>query len=342
MRTALDRSRPLGGARLVPHCVPELLAGVLIGLAVGAVGAPALASAGAYDAHSMIYTCCTKGGHAARIMDAAKHAGARRVRLDVELHGITAGDGRYAFSRFDHLRELARDRSLELVPTVGGTPERLRTCPDPRCPARDAYAYARVVEPLILRAPEIRYWELWNEPDQAWGYRGTPRDYGRMLLQFHRVVRRAGARVVFGGAVGNKPWVRAVFTEVPAARRSFEVANFHIRAWAAQARGIARRWDRFFRRLTGRALPLWVTESGYPSVDRFQFDPAYVGGLQAQARYLRVMLPLLRAGGVDRVFVTLRDMPAFGSASMFAWEGVVTGSLQPKPALEVVRRLNAR
>jgi hypothetical protein len=82
-----------------------------------------------------------------------------------------------------------------------------------------------------------------------------------------------------------------------------------------------------------------VTEHGYPADTKFQWDPDYVGGAQAQARYLAASLPrLLKLA--QRVFVTLRD----SRGGPWASEGLLTGTVMdpPQPDPVVVRRPAAR
>ena len=92
--------------------------------------------------------------------------------------------------------------------------------------------------------------------------------------------------------------------------------------------------------------PLWVTEHGYPGATRYQRDPHFQGGEQAQARYLRHPLPTLLRAGAQQVFLTLRDGTAaeFGN-SKFASKGVLShASDEPYPVRRkrsfwLVRRL---
>ena len=87
-----------------------------------------------------------------------------------------------------------------------------------------------------------------------------------------------------------------------------------------------------------------MTEAGYPSDDRFQYDERYRGGEAAQARYLRDALPAMARAGVEHIFVTTRDTWAseFGLESPFASEGIVSlaqdepYSVRRKPAFDVV------
>jgi hypothetical protein len=79
-------------------------------------------------------------------------------------------------------------------------------------------------------------------------------------------------------------------------------------------RGAASRTRAFYRRV-GFDGPLWVTETGYPSLPEHQWDPAMKGGEADQARWMGRGPRSLLAGGADVVFVAFRDSPEFGPQS---------------------------
>ena len=68
-----------------------------------------------------------------------------------------------------------------------GTPWWLADCPSDvaaldfyKCPVSDPAAYARVAGEIAAHARGvIDDWEIRNEPDGPWAYRGTARDYAR-------------------------------------------------------------------------------------------------------------------------------------------------------------------
>ena len=78
----------------------------------------------------------------------------------------------------------------------------------------------------------------------------------------------------------------------------------------------------------------WVTETGYPSDQWFQWDPEYTGinpptAQFQQARYLHAAIRTLLRSGARRVFVTLRDLD--GPWGIFSSEGLLNW---PVPTLK--------
>jgi hypothetical protein len=79
--------------------------------------------------------------------------------------------------------------------------------------------------------------------------------------------------------------------------------------------------------------PLWVTETGYPANRAVQSEPGYETGPSAQARWLTTAIPAMLASGVEKVFVTERDL----SHGEYASEGVLQAP-NPLPASPPIRR----
>jgi hypothetical protein len=288
---------------------------------------PQRGSSSSVQSHSMIHTCCTPDEDRATLMAAAKESGAEIVRLDVEVHGIvypSRSGYHYDFSKLDEIVALGRRHGIRILGILSGTPAGMTACPAGtasetswRCAPADPEEYARHVVAIMEHAGAGVYaWEFWNEPDERYMYIGSPEAYGRSLGAIHR--RSAGRfRITTGGIAdlrGGLPFLRHAID----AGARFDIGNVHLRG--TDLRRQAQRAARFFG-----DLPLWVTEHGYPSHPE----------AKDQVRHLRTSLPALRAGGVDEVFVTLRDIDEFGPDSPFASEGIMG-----KPAWDLVVSIN--
>jgi Glycosyl hydrolase catalytic core len=316
-----------------------------------------------YSAHSMVNTCCTPYAQKARLFAEAKDMGAAYIRLDVVLDSIfdvwNAPATERNWAGVDEVAALSRRYRLPVLAVMRATPARISACPERRpdghhrCAPRDPRQFGRYVRAVIERAPDVfRAIEVWNEPDGAWAFDGTPAQYAEMLSATYRAVKRRfrNVPVLIGGAMDldGRHWYRRALDAI---RRgpAFDIANVHVRGRVATVGATVRRWLRFFRR-HGHLGPLWVTEAGYPSDQQFQSDPAYLGGERGQARYLRDALPAMVRAGAEQVFVTLRDSwsTEFGPATPFGSEGVLTMdehepySVRRKPAFGVIRRLACR
>jgi hypothetical protein len=330
-----------------------LIVAIACGLCAGG------AEAAPYSAHSMVHSCCTPFAQKERMFAEAKAMGARYIRLDVSPDDIfdvwTAAAPEPRWDGVDDIVRLARRYRLPVLAVMNGTPAHISTCKErwpeghARCATTDPARFGEYVARVVGRAPDVfRTIEVWNEPDGAWSFDGTPEQYADMLSATYAAVeqRFPGVTVLIGGAMS--PRSHGWYARVLATGASFDVANVHVRGRAAALGPAVRRWRRFFRR-HGHPGPLWVTETGYPSDVGAQGDARYHGGEPAQARYLRAALPALVRAGAEQVFVTMRDgwRSEYGADSPFASEGVLQMAEQEpfatrrKPAFAVVRRLAA-
>ncbi len=290
-----------------------------------------------YAAHSMVYLDTPSAFKRAMFREAAD-SGASTIRLDIALSGIW-GSGTADWRAVDELVALSREFGLRISAVVLAQPHFVARCADPAddahrhlCPPggdSGFWLYGQMLEQLARRTRGvIDLFEIVNEPDGAWAFRGTAADYARMLSVGHDAIKRAApeARVLLGGVMSldSRPFLEAVFaTPGFDAADKFDIANVHVRGPLGSLPGTVRAWREFFARHGAGDRPLWVTEFGYPADPAFQYDPAFRGGEPSQAAYLRAGLPALLGAGAAKVFVTLRDLDWPGP---FASEGIVAGA----------------
>jgi hypothetical protein len=316
-----------------------LAAACLLFVAVCAPAHAALRRDTPYGVHSMVYANAPSSFKDAMFREAAA-VGASSVRVDVSVGAIATPERNW--SSLDEYVTLARRYRVQVVGVLLGTPWWLARCPPStpdysKCPVSDARAYARLLGEIAARSRGvIDDWEIRNEPDGAWAYLGTAKDYGRELRAAAAAIHQANprARVLMGGVMtlDSRRWLATVLES--GAASAIDVANVHVRGPVASLERIMRRWRAFFTR-HGVHAPLWVTEHGYPSDSRYQSDRAFRGGERAQAAYLTRSIRVLLRGGAARVFVTERD----NLAGSFASEGFLGGSVADPPVADpAVRR----
>jgi hypothetical protein len=269
---------------------------------------------------------------------AAMHASA--IRLDVGPALVFTGRGRPPdFSGLDEVIALAQRYDLRVVGDLLTIPTWMADCATPtstpsRCATDDLSDYASVISQIAARAdPVIRDWEVWNEPDTAEFFDGTPQQYALMLRTAHDAIKSVDPadNVLLGGVSGVTAtgWLAQVFATPGAdAIHAFDISNLHERGdlWQLAPDVAGFRW---FLATQGFGGPLWITEHGYPSDPQYQYDPGYTGGALAQATFLQASVPTLVDAGAAEVFVTERD----NLSGPFASEGVLGGDVaDPPPA----------
>jgi hypothetical protein len=206
-----------------------------------------------------------------------------------------------------------------------------------------------MVKRMVRHAPNVRLWELGNEPDNGATFAGGPAEYARWAALAAEGIRDASpeAQIAFGGVARPNPaFIAAALhdRQHPLIDR-VDIANVHLRGTLATVRTQLAAARATYAR-AGFEGPLWVTETGYPSRSRDQWDPAFMGGPVDQGRWLTLGLRALVDGGADAVFVSFRDNHEFGRDSPFGSEGLLRwprlnreGRPRAKPAYAAVRAL---
>jgi hypothetical protein len=265
--------------------------------------------------------------------------GASAIRLDVAPALVFAGSSSQPpdFSGLDEVMALARTYRLRVVGDLMTVPTWMADCAEPtadssRCATTDLPAYASVIGQIVSHAdPVIHDWEVWNEPDTAGFFDGTPQQYAFMLRAAHDAIKAVDPadHVLLGGISGpaGMGWLEQVLATAGAdAAHAFDTADVHERGDLWSLAPDLAGWRQFFA-AAGFTGPLWVTEHGYPSDPAYQFDPGYGGGAAAQAAYLTASIPTLVDAGASAVFVTERD----NLSGPFASEGVLGGDVSDPP-----------
>jgi hypothetical protein len=325
---------------LTPLRAACALALACLGLAAGAP--PACAQPGGpYAIHAMLQLNSPFAFKQA-MFAAAASAGASEIRLDASLGALNNPWIEPAmWQGLDDYMQLSRqyaipvlldlnasnDPSLEACqPGVAGT--------DGLCGIGDLTGYSSEVAAVVRHTRGvIDDFEIVNEPDGSWAFTGTPQQYAGMLATAYAAVHDndAAGRVALGGIMSpnDMSWLAAVFaTPGYDAAHKFDIANVHLRDALVNLPGEVITWRKFFTFFGAGNLPLWVTETGYPSDPAYQYDPGFRGtdaatGQAAQANYLAKALPVLLFAGAARVFVTERD----NLIGQYASEGLLGGQV---------------
>jgi hypothetical protein len=290
-----------------------------------------------YGMHSMLYLTSPPAFKEA-MFAAAAAAGVGSIRVDVEIQGIVLGrHGARDWSGLDQYMALSREYGVQIEAVLLGTPSWASSCPPSiselqidlgDCPPADRRQWAEWAGEIATHTRgTIDTFELINEPDGRWTYLGSSRQYGEQLTAAARAIRGADpqARIAIGGMMNpfesDRRWFDQVMS-VPGAARSFDVANIHIRTRLASIAKQIGQWRTAFAS-HGFHGPMWVTETGYPSDRRHQYERGYQHGQRSQAAFLAQALPRMFDSGVSRVYVTERDN--LGGA--FASEGLLGGNV---------------
>lgn len=298
------------------------------------------------------------------LFDGAARTGKTLIRYDFSLSSIEREEGRFTFEKLEENVAMSKERGLEVVGVLGYSAPWIasRDGEKPFQGPIDPQKYdqfANYIKETVKHFPEVKYWEIWNEPNAKHLYANSPSEFAKMLKISYQAVKEVNpqAQVLFPGVLTNsEDWIKKVLTDPQnPGKENYDIANAHIRGSISIVSKKTKGVSDLFEKEGKKGAPLWVTEHGYPADPKFQSDPKYKGtdlgsGEKMQAEYYKESLPLMISSGADVVFVSLRDNGSdelncgkSGGDNQFCSEGLVTfptsksTSGRDKPSMSVLQ-----
>jgi hypothetical protein len=187
--------------------------------------------------------------------------------------------------------------------------------------ANDNNPWARFVDQTVQRykpggiaGRNVRYWEIWNEPDLCHFWGGTPEEYARMLKVAYLVIKNRDpqATVIWGGLAIHGPKYengRNFIAEFVGAIRNdpmggqyggfFDAATQHQYSNVVHGYNYAVKIRQALAGTGWENKPIWTTESGVPVCDDYPGPTCpspYRGNPLHQASYIWQNIAYTRIG----------------------------------------------
>lgn len=286
-----------------------------------------------------------------RALDLAVEAGVGMIRMDFLWSDLEPQRGRFEFDRYDAIVRETRRRGIGLLGMLqynaAWSDRAWNEPPDPA--AFEAFA-RRVVRRY---QDQIRYWEIWNEPDHPnyW----TPQDnlaaYSQLLRRTTKAIKEEdpSAMVLFGGLAQN---FTSRLTDLyrQAGKEAFDVINLHPFTDPFHPRrlesvlGVVSDVRNVMAAFQDSAKPIWFTEIGCPGVaapnesHRYWLGPA--PNEEQQAEWLAEIYRGIPArGGVERIFWAFFQDTDQHFGNGIDHFGLLRRDFSPKPAFRAYRDL---
>lgn len=213
----------------------------------------------------------------------------------------------------------------------------------------DPQSFASFAGSVVGRYKDrIKYWEVWNEPDNAvyWKPNPDPAAYANLLKATAAAIRAAdpNARILVAGMVTPEPAVSFLTTiAAQGAWDSFDILSIHPytdpkgpeegqinSAGVGQIRALAERLGN---------KPIWATEFGWSTGAGGRGGVAF--DEESQANYLVRGATLLRAAGVERVlWYKLKDNESNEQYGLLSLGTGAKDYSHPKAAFTALRTLS--
>jgi polysaccharide biosynthesis protein PslG len=210
-------------------------------------------------------------------------------------------------------------------------------------PVKDMQYWKDYVAGVVSRyGDEVRYWEMWNEP-QAFQKEGTPQHYADMVRSAYVSAKKANPRVNLGLTSANYAIAYLNMVLKAGAADHFDYLCVHPYENMEQLRrpggevyflSMAGNLRRLLESHQQRAdIPLWITEIGWqvPIKPDEEKD-----ALQAQLLVKAYVLSL--AQGFDKVFWFEARGPAYGHGTD---HGIIRADWTPRPAMVALKSMTS-
>jgi hypothetical protein len=330
------------------------------GQPIVALHAPAREPAGppSFGLNSHLVTRYPQHSSMAVPAGAVQELGVSWVREDFHWHRIQPRPDVWDWSFPDAAMRELRQRNINVVGVLG--PSVGWATPFPHDTPSDVSFYPPDVEHFVAYAravatryrQSIRYWEIWNEPDNPHFWKPTPDPaaYADLLIRTSAAIREVHPQAVIligGFNPFNNAFVRAVAAH-QGAWESFDIIAIHpyVDPYSPEEGNLVTAVDMVHTlnyELGDPAAPrpIWVTEIGWSSGpgDR---DAIGLTDAEEQASFLVRSMLLLWEAGVERSFwYTLKDDPGnpYGLVALGNGRSDFASNLK-KPAFAAFKTLN--
>jgi hypothetical protein len=274
------------------------------------------------------------------LWDVATNLGLRWIRVDFDWFRIEPEQGRFRLGEWDRLVTRATELGLNILAVLAYTPAWASSTPlsaEISDPPR-AGLWVDTVTKLVGRYPQIRHWQLWNEPNITDFWMGSANQYRTEILEPGAAAARAvspDVQIVAPGLAHIRDW-RGWFAEACKAETAIDIVNHH--NYQGSGREVVLELERdtpgrpSFRTLAREFgvddRPFWLTETGRRSADGNQL-----------AYYQDVAQILEQRIWIDRLFFFhYWDGPGGGDGGY----GIVNEDFSPKAAhFFLSQRVNA-
>ena len=263
----------------------------------------------------------------------------------------------------DFVRMAVDEYQIRLIPYVCYTPRWASSSTNQdfwQQPPRGNEHFAEFMRQLVARYRErIHSWEIWNEPDNPYYWRGTVQQFGALLQAGAAAVRQADphANIVMGGLAWNPEFLETIVSN-PADMTNVDVVNLHnyYETWASEpleripdyVGQVADLLQHYHCRKT-----IWMAEVGYSDFRRgdfvsgqyfAHFNDEHTAATQGESLF-RALTLALASGNVDLVaWYRIHDLP--GAQEVIGDEnnrhlGVLDNQNRAKHALNALHFFNS-
>jgi hypothetical protein len=299
-----------------------------------------------HDWNDRMYNTPLKLQHAVEMIE---KAGVGMVRQVISWDEVEPQQGTWQFDRYDQILKLLDEHQVKMLAvlcyTAGWTGQEWNSTPD-----RELFvAYVRQV--VRRYKDRIKYWELWNEPDQRtyWQSQDGMKSYVELLRAVYPAIKQEDpTAIVVLGSVNTPFPLRDMYRQ--GAKEFFDIANVHPFVSPLHPEPLRKVHDilkgvrNVMQEFGDTVKPVWFTELGCPGVPNPAESQGWWEGKspseQAQAGWVGTIyheMPSWEEEHLQRIFwAFFQETKHFGN-DIDAF-GLIRRDFSPKPAYEAYQK----
>ncbi len=279
-------------------------------------------------------------------------AGIRFVRMDILWADVEPEQGKFDFKKYDELIGILTKHDIRILGLLNYN---MPWSAKEWNAAPDRALFANYVREVVHRyKKQIKYWEIWNEPDDKlyWQPQNYMQDYTLLLKDVYAVIKKEDktARVVLGGLAKFIP-VSLKHIYANGGKDSFDIVNCHpfqdprLPTAIGQLKGAYMAMHKVMEANGDGKKEIWFTELGCPGAEKGAkpYTGWWLGPTPSedlQAKWLaKIYTKALEWPGVKRIFwAFFRDLDGFFDTSVNDF-GLVRVDFSKKPSYETYQKI---
>ncbi|PIQ88074.1 MAG: hypothetical protein COV73_00760 [Candidatus Omnitrophica bacterium CG11_big_fil_rev_8_21_14_0_20_43_6] len=159
-----------------------------------------------------------------------RKAGVGWIRLDFLWEDIEPAQGRFDFVKYDNLVKLLQDQGIHILGILHYSTKWASSCGEWNCPPEDNQVFVNYASQVIRRYKgQIKYWEVWNEPDSVtyWKQQDSLKSYCLLLKEVYLAAKQIDpdCKILNGGLANGLASVNHLYDN--GAKNYFDILNLH-------------------------------------------------------------------------------------------------------------------
>ncbi|MFA5092884.1 MAG: endo-1,4-beta-xylanase [Candidatus Omnitrophota bacterium] len=273
-------------------------------------------------------------------------AGVGWVRVDFLWEDIEPVQGDFKFAKYDAIVKLLKEKGMYILGVLQYNTSWSSGCGEWNCPPKDNALFVNYASKVIQRyKEEVKYWEVWNEPDSAtyWKDQDGLKSYCLLLKDVYLAAKQIDpqCKILNGGIASGLGSINHLYDN--GAKDYFDILNVHffqnplnkmaIKAVASYPKLV----HKIMQRNGDGDKKIWITEIGSPGVKRgLTANNWWMGKNPTETQQCQwvkaVYTELLKNPNVDKIFwAFFRDTRAHWDTGV-DYFGLVRKDFSKKPA----------